>query len=69
MPTVLFTKTKYRNLAPVFDQKSALEGIFLVDVQAKDGLPFADQANASVKKSLKNHGITLIFSPRLTKKS
>jgi hypothetical protein len=42
MPIALFMKTKYRNLAPIFDQKSALEGIFLVDVQAKDGLPFAN---------------------------
>jgi hypothetical protein len=40
-------------LALIFDRKSALEGIFLVDVQAKDGLPFADQANASGEKSSK----------------
>jgi hypothetical protein len=53
MPIALFIKTKCRNLAPIFDQKSALEGIFLVDVQAKDGLPFADQANASGEKSSK----------------
>jgi hypothetical protein len=42
MPTALFIKTKIRNLALDFDQKSALEGIFLVDEQARDGLPFAD---------------------------
>jgi hypothetical protein len=57
MPIALFMKTKYRNLAPVFDQKSALEGIFLVDAQAKDGLPFANQANASGEKSRK----TMLF--------
>jgi hypothetical protein len=53
MATALFIKTKSRNLAPDFDQKSVLEGIFLVDVQARDGLPFADQANASGEKSSK----------------
>jgi hypothetical protein len=43
MPIALFIKTKCRNLANIFDQKSALEGIFLV----------ADQANTSGEKSSK----------------
>jgi hypothetical protein len=30
MPIALFIKRKYRNLAHIFDQKSALEGIFLL---------------------------------------
>jgi hypothetical protein len=55
MPVALFIKTKNRNLAPISDPESALEGIFLVGLQVKGGLPFAGQANPISVKFIKNN--------------